>query len=203
MATSLDGPEVVLLSLLFGPRSLCWAWVVVIIVCRVLELIIAAGADKDLLLVRLSVVAGITGETRSGRWWGLKVGFGSRLTAAKPTKTISLIIEFGRVARKRVGIHRKDRVVSDDLDVVARVGDMSNNSRNCREKTANIFNEIGSATSDSNKFYTASVVPLLLLLLGLLRNRSWKATVGRNIFAFSFFTNRAVTRKVDNGRCVT
>lgn len=110
MATILDGPEVVLLLTLLAPRFLCRAWAVVLVVGRVLQLVVAAGADDDQLLVSAgfaSVWACVAREAGPGRRWGLEIRLGCWLPPAIATKTISLVVELGRVACEGVGIHWK------------------------------------------------------------------------------------------------
>lgn len=122
MATVLDGPEVVLLLALLAPRLLCRTWVVVLVVGRVLQLVVTAGADDDQLLVSAgfaSVWARVACEAGPGRRWGLEIRLGRWLPPAIATKAISLVVELGRVACEGVGIHWKSgcRLGPDKLDV--------------------------------------------------------------------------------------
>lgn len=120
MATVFNSPEVVLLLTLLAASFLCRPWVVVLVVGRVLQLVVTAGADNDQLLVGAvfaSVGARVAGEARPGRRWGLKVRLGRGLPPAVTTKAISLVVELGRVACERVGVHWKGGYGSNELDV--------------------------------------------------------------------------------------
>ena len=118
VTTGLDSPEMMLLSVLLGTCPLGrTAGGVIVILGRVLQLIVAAGTDKDLVLLRDLVGARVAGEASSGRRWGLKVGLGRWLPATVTAKAISLVVEVGRVARERVGVHWNSGGSSYELDV--------------------------------------------------------------------------------------
>lgn len=119
MATVLDSPEVMLLLALLAPRLLRRPWAVVLVVGRILQLVIAAGTDNDQLLtgaVVASVWACVASEARSGGRWGLEVRLGRGLAPAVTTKAIGLVVELGRVAGERVGIHRRKVVRGPSSD---------------------------------------------------------------------------------------
>lgn len=106
MTTVLDSPEVMLLLTLLATGLLCGTWVVVLVIRRVLQLVVTAGADDDQVLVVVAAFSAcVTGEACPGGRWGLKVRLGRGLPSAVTTKAISLVVELGRVARERIGIH--------------------------------------------------------------------------------------------------
>lgn len=98
MTARFDSPKVVFLAVSLGSGSLGGARGIVIVLGRVLQLIITAGADDDHLFVRVWVDASIAGEAWTSRNRSLEVGLGRRLAPAETTEAIGLVVEFGRVA---------------------------------------------------------------------------------------------------------
>lgn len=124
MTASLDRPEMVLLSVFLGPRPLGRALAVIPPLGRVLELVIAARADEDLLLVRHPVVPGVAGEARASRWRGLELRLGRGLaTTPEPAKAVGLVVEVGWVVGQGVRVDGEPDVATNDLELVGRVGE--------------------------------------------------------------------------------
>lgn len=119
MTTSLDGPEMVLLSVLLGSCPFGRARAVIITLGGVLEFLLAAWTDQNQLLIRLSVVSRITGKARTSRGWRLKVRLGCGLTTtAKASKPVGLVVKVGWVASKGVGVDGNNLVMANHLDFV-------------------------------------------------------------------------------------